>query len=129
MVAASHSVALAKDEIGKAHSALAQTLASAISKLTAGGMDEPAAAAKACGLLISEVSKVVAGAADTGRAQDSRTFEAMFDVDAASSHFGAALEQGVQHAADEIARDGYARSSALTLAVSRALDAAADILR
>ncbi|MCR6632141.1 MAG: hypothetical protein NVV74_19980 [Magnetospirillum sp.] len=93
------------------------------------GVEEDVAIAHIAALLVGEVSAVLAGAVDQGRGSDARTFEAMFDVNAAASHFQPALDQGIRRAAAEIGRDGYAPASALVLAAGRALDSIADILR
>lgn len=124
--ALSKSTGEAKDIIETVHGALSQAVDDAIAVLSAEGED---AVRRGAALLIAEISRVLAAAADEGRAADSRTFEAMFDVNAASSHFQAALNQGIRHAADEIAKDGYRPSCAMVLAASRALDSVADILK
>lgn len=129
MSAVSTSVTEAKGIIEAVHPSLERAVAAAIGKLTESGMDDSAAMAKVTALLVGEVSRVLAATADQGRASDARTFEAMLDVNAASSHFQSALDQGVRHAADEIKKDGYTSASALVLAASRALDAVADILK
>lgn len=129
MIASLKSSAEARASIEAVNPSLTGAVAEAISKLTDDGVGEADAVAQVAALLVTEVSRVLAASADQGRAADARTFEAMFDVNAASSHFQAALDQGVHHAANEIKKDGYAPSSALVLAASRALDAVADILK
>lgn len=119
----------AKNIISGLHSSLVEALNQAANRLSPGDDSDPQATAKAASLLIMEVSKVIAASADDGRTADARTFEAMFDVNAASSHFQAAMEEGIRHAAQEIEKDGYAKPSATVLAASRALDAVADLLR
>lgn len=107
---------------------LSDLVAHATGKLIDAGMPAPDAVAKVAALVIAEVSRGLAAAADLGRSADSRTFEAMFDVNAASGHFQNALDQGMRHAAAEIGADGYAGPAAMVLAASRALDAVADIV-
>jgi|AGTN01.2.fsa_nt_gi hypothetical protein len=119
----------AREIIETVHGALSRAIDDAIVRLGDGGSDPAVAIRRGAALLVAEVSRVLAAAADQGRAADSRTFEAMFDVNAASSHFQVALDQGVHHAAEEIAKDGYVPACALVLAASRALDSVADILK
>lgn len=118
----------AADMVAELRTPLADTLAAATARLAETGTDAPQALSRVAALLIGEVARALAGAADQGRAADARTFEAMFDVNAASGHFQGALEQGLRHAAAEIGADGYEKASAMVLAASRALDSVADII-
>lgn len=129
MPASAKSVSEAKAIIEAVHPPLDKAVADAFGTLTKGGADESEALTRVAALLVTEAARALATTTDQGRAVESRTFEAMFDVNAASSHFQAALDQGVRHAAEEIVKDGYTAASALVLAASRALDAVADILR
>lgn len=106
---------------------LRQDVTQAIAALSE-NMDSDTALRRTAALLLAEAARTLSAAADNGREIDSRTFEAMFDVNAAANHFHAAMIQGIRHAADGIRKDGYSPSCALVLSASRAVDAVADIL-
>ncbi len=121
--------AKAQETIAGLRQALEKAIDTAAGLLVEGGASEANATAQISAQLVSLLSQIMAQSADQGRAADSRTFEAMFDVNAATSHFQDSLVQGLRHAADAITKDGYDPAIALTLASSRALDSVSDVLK
>lgn len=130
MAATAQSVHAAADVIETIHTPLTKVVREATQALVQGGAVESEAVARVSALLIAEVGRVLSSAAaEAGRSPDSRTFEAMFDLNGVVDHFQASLAQGMRIAAKSMEKDGYNPAAAWVLAASRALDAVADIVK
>ncbi len=119
----------ALDAVHGLHKPMAETLDRAVDVLVAKGHDRAKAIAFVASKLVTELADVLADRAVQERTgPESRTFERLFDVDDATTHFQQALDHGLEMAAKKIEADGFPPADAVVLAGSRALDAVSDLL-